>query len=176
MLDGMGTDSDLVRQYLEHRGLIFGFIHALTRDLDAAEDAFQEVGLRVVEQAAKGTPVGKFLPWVREIARNVVADHFRRRSRAPLPATIEALVVRAFEENELGGDDIRARRRYLSECLSRLTDKVRELFRLRYGEGAPLDDAASAVGWRPDSVKVAMSRARKSLLDCMQAKLRATEA
>ncbi len=168
--------NELVRDFLENRGLVFGFIQALTRDLDAAEEAFQEVGLRVMQQAARGAPVGRFLPWVREVARNVVADQFRRRARAPVAAPLEALIVQAFEENEMSAEESRARRRFLAECLETLTDKVRALLRLRYAEGMPLDEAAATVGWTPDSVKVAMSRARRSLLDCMQAKLRAAEA
>jgi RNA polymerase sigma-70 factor (ECF subfamily) len=174
MLSGM--QNDFVRDFLQNRGLIFGFIQALTRDLDLAEEAFQEVGLRVMQQAAKGAHVARFLPWVREIARNVVADLFRGRARAPVPVPFEALIVQAFEENEMSAEESHARRRALVECLERLTERVRSLLRLRYAEGSSLDQAASAVGWSPDSVKVATSRARKTLLDCMQAKLNAAEA
>lgn len=169
-------EHDLVRAFLEQRGPIFGFIHALTRDLDAAEDAFQEVGLRVVQQASKGAAVGKFLPWVREVARNVVTDQFRRRQAAPIPAPLEAVIAQAFEETEFTAEESRARRRYLADCLGKLTDKVRSLLRLRYAEGASLDAAARAAGWRPDSVKVAMSRARRALFECLQARLKAGEA
>ncbi len=168
--------SELVREFLEHRGLVFGFIQALVGDLDAAEEAFQEVGLRVMQQAAKGAVVGRFLPWVREIARNVVTDQFRRRARTAVPPPLEALVVQAFEENEMSAEENRVRRRFLTECLDGLTERIRGLLRLRYAEGVSLEKAAAAVGWNPDSVKVAMSRARKSLLDCMQSKLKAAEA
>jgi len=174
MLSGM--QNELVRTFLENRGLLFGFLQALTRDLDLAEEAFQEVGLRVMQQAAKGAHVARILPWLREVARNVVADQFRARARAPLPAPLEALVVQAFDENEVSADEIRARRRALSECLERLTERVRGLFRLRYAEGSSLDEAAHSIGWTPESVKVAMARARKTLLDCMQTKLNAAEA
>ncbi len=176
MQEDMGTDSDLTREFLANRALVFGFVRALTRDLDATEEAFQEVGLRVVQQAVKGTSVAQFLPWVREIARNVVIDQRRRLSRAPMAAPLEEQIVRAFEENAMSVDESRARRRFLEECLEHLTEKVRALFRVRYAEGRPLDEAAAAVGWKIDSVKVAMSRARKSLLECMQSKLRGSEA
>ena len=73
--------SDLVRQLLEHRDGLFGFILALTHDREAAEEVFQEVGLAVVEEAGKGTQVQRFLAWAHEMARRRIAEYYRKSSR-----------------------------------------------------------------------------------------------
>ena len=165
------TQPELVRDFLEHRGLILGFIIALVRDPEIAEEVFQEVGLKVVEQAGKGTAVARFLPWVREIARNCVADHFRARSRtAALPDSLAAVIAQSFDEHE--PQDVAARRAHLQNCRGRLTERVRDLVTRRYRDGIPLDELASGVGWTTGSVKVAISRARKLLAECVHAKLR----
>ena len=165
------TQPELVRDFLEHRGLILGFIIALVRDPEIAEEVFQEVGLKVVEQAGKGTAVARFLPWVREIARNCVADHFRARSRtAALPDSLAAVIAQSFDEHE--PQDVAARRAHLQSCMGGLTERVRDLVTRRYRDGIPLDELASGVGWTTGSVKVAISRARKLLAECVHAKLR----
>ena len=73
--------SDLVKLLLEHRDGLLGYVLALTRDRAAAEEVFQEVGLAVVEEAGRATRVAKFLPWVHEMIRRRVAEHFRKNSR-----------------------------------------------------------------------------------------------
>lgn len=166
------SESRLVRDFLESRGMILGFLHSLTRNPDLAEEIFQEVGLRVVEQAAKGADVRSFGPWVREIARNLVIDHFRRGPAAPLSEGMMAVVCQAFDEHEPGGDGVRLRQKYLVECLGALSGRVREAVERRYRDRLPLPDVAARIGWGVNSVKVALSRARKALLDCTRAKLR----
>lgn len=165
------TQPDLVRDFLEHRGLILGFIYALVRNPEIAEEVFQEVGLKVVEQAGKGTAVARFLPWVREICRNAVTDHFRARQRtAALPDSLAAVIAQSFDEHE--PQDVAARRAHLQSCMGLLTERMRDLVTRRYRDGVPLDELASGMGWKTESVKVALSRARKALAECVHTKLR----
>ncbi len=168
---------ELVRAFLEDRDTVLGFILALTRDADAAEEVFQEVGLAVVNEAARGTSVADFGRWVREIARHRTADYYRRRTRAgALAGTLEEAVCQAFEEAQISREDARLRERFLAECLDSISGRAREAIERRYRDGMSLAAIASAIGWQAASVKVALSRARKALFDCIQAKLRSREA
>jgi DNA-directed RNA polymerase specialized sigma24 family protein len=56
--------------------------------------------------------------------------------------------------------------------MGRLTDRMRDLVTRRYRDGVPLDELASGMGWKTESVKVALSRARKALAECVHTKLR----
>jgi len=76
---------ELAKSLLENRRAIFGFVFALTRDFEAAEEVFQEVSLAILDEAARGTQPEDFLAWSRELARHRVADFYRARRRAPVP-------------------------------------------------------------------------------------------
>jgi len=172
-------ENRLVRDLLDHRDQILGMLLAQTRDYDAAEEVFQEVALEVVREAGHGTRVERFLPWVREMARRRLAEFFRRRARReaaePLSGSLVEAIGRAFEEEEVSTEENRARQKALLECMERLPGRSRELLRHRYEQWMPLARVAEAVAWKVNSVKVALSRARRALMECVERKVRAGE-
>ena len=78
----------------------------------------------------------------------------------------------AFEENEgsVASDDLR--QEHLAECLRRLTDRARGMIERRFRDRQSPGQIASAVGWEEGSVKVALSRARKALAECLRERFR----
>ena len=70
-------------EFLKTRQTLLGFIFALTRDHEVAEEVFQEVALAILQEASKGIVVERFLPWAREIVRRRVASFYLR---ATLPS------------------------------------------------------------------------------------------
>ncbi len=165
---------DLVRMLLEHRDGIFGFTLALTRDREAAEEVFQEVGLAVVEEANRRTAVERFLPWVHELARRRVAEHFRKRSRRSgieRAESLDEVVARAFEENAGDPAALHARREYLAECVEELPPTQREMIERRYRDLASVRDIAGSLSWTDGAVKVALWKARRRLAACVDGKL-----
>ena len=172
------TQPDLVREFLEYRDVLLGFIYSLTRDPDDAEEVLQNVGLAVVAEAGRGAQVDDFRRWVREIARHRVADHYRNQTRIrTLPSeSMMTLVSRSYEENDVDADGSRLRQKYLLDCLKGISGRAREAIERRYREHLPPAAIASAMGWQLGSVTVALSRARRVLFDCIQSKLRRGEA
>lgn len=173
-------ENRLVRELLDHRDQLLGMLLSQTRDYDAAEEVFQEVALEVVKEAGRGTQVERFLPWVREMARRRLAEHFRRRARReaaePLSGSLVEAIGRAFEEEDVSAEESRARQKALLECIERLPGRSREVVRRRYEDWLPLARVAESVAWKVASVKVALSRARRALMECVERKLRAGEA
>jgi RNA polymerase sigma-70 factor (ECF subfamily) len=170
--------SDLVKTLLEQRDGLFGFILALTHDRGAAEEIFQEVGLAVVEEANRKTEVERFLPWVHEIARRRVAEHFRKSSRRDAIERSESLdevVAQAFEESAGDPKASLARQESLSECLEELPSTQREMIEQRYRDRASLRDIAASLSWTDGAVKVALWKARRRLEDCVDGKLGSQE-
>src|SRR5205823_2729481 len=121
----------LVKQFLDHRDVVLGFIFALTRDYDVAEEVFQEVAVSILQEAGKDTQVGSFLSWAQGIARRRVADYYRKANRretaVPLAGPLCEIVTLAFAENEklLEGDQ--ERMKSLLECLKKLAGRSREI-------------------------------------------------
>jgi len=165
---------DLVRQLLEHRDGLFGFVLALTHDREAAEEIFQEVGLAVVEEAGKKTAVARFLPWVHELARRRVAEYYRRHSRRRAmeqSEPLEAIVSQAFQEGAGDPTAVSARQGHLEDCLDELPEAQRELIARRYREHSPLKEIADAARSTEGSIKVLLWRARRQLARCIEGKM-----
>ena len=77
-------NEDAFKQLLfRHKDKIFRFIKLKVKDVDLANDIFQDVFIKVINTIKSGTynEEGKFLPWVMRIAHNLIIDHFRRNTR-----------------------------------------------------------------------------------------------
>ena len=187
LLDGHGasvvqeqpsTDqSQVVKEFLRNRDILFGYLLAFVRDYHAAEDLFQELGLAIVSESQKGTHPDSFMAWARSLARHRAIDYFRRQARRQegqqnMQRLGEAL-DRAFDENPVSAEESQERLRHLRECLKRLGQRAREIVDLRYRKHLTLREIAAAVSWQEDSVKVALAKARRALAECVGRKLRA---
>lgn len=169
------TQSDLVKQFMEHRDALLAFIFGLTHDFDVAEEVFQETAQVVFEEAGRGTAVVRFLPWAREVARRRVAEHWRKQYRRRLVEQASSALVEvidlAFAENEQVLEDHRLRLKYLAECQGRLAGRSRQIVEGFYRDRKSIRHIAAALGWTENSVKVALSRARRALADCIRVRL-----
>jgi RNA polymerase sigma-70 factor, ECF subfamily len=173
------NQGELVKRFLEHRDVILSFIYALSRDYDVAEEIFQNVAVAILQESNRATNVENFLGWAREVARHRVADYFRQQARRsaveqPSSGLIE-VIAQAFAENEVGPPASQARMKSLLECLQRLTGRSRDVIEGFYRQRKSLRELAAALDWKENSVKVALSRARKLLADCIHMKLRVQE-
>jgi RNA polymerase sigma-70 factor (ECF subfamily) len=171
--------SDLARQFVQHRDILYGYVFALTRDHDLAEDILQDVGVSILTEAASGRGPDSFIPWARGLARHRVADHFRRlacRRRHEMPfEELADAVDMAFAEHAPTPEENHQQLKLLRECLDELTARVRTIIDLRYNGRQSLEEIAASMSWTPASIKVALSRARRALADCVGRKLRLEE-
>jgi len=171
--------SDLARQFVQHRDMLYGYVFALTRDHDLAEDLLQDVGVSILTEATRGAGPDHFIPWARGLARHRVADHYRRlasrrQHETPFEEFADAVDL-AFAEDARTPEDNHQQLKFLRECLDELTARVRAMIDLRYHGRQSLDQIAAALSWTPASIKVALSRARRTLADCVGRKLRLEE-
>ena len=72
-------------------------------------------------------------------------------------------------------DQEQTRFSFLQECVEELTGRSREVIQQRYREGKSNSAIAAALEWKLDSVKVALSRARRTLAECVKRKMRIGE-
>ena len=170
--------SDLTRRFLEQRDGLLGFILALTRDREAAEEIFQETGLAIVQEAGRGTRVDRFLPWAHEIARRRVAEYFRkhaRRSSIEQSAIVDDAVSLAFEENAAEPVVLQQSRTHLEDCLEGLSKDQKTLLDRRYRDRTPLRDIARDTDSTEGSIKVLLWRVRRQLARCIEGKIGTAE-
>jgi RNA polymerase sigma-70 factor (ECF subfamily) len=182
----IAEQSSLVEQFVAARHHVLGFVLALTRSIDVADEVVQELSVQVLREAERGaTPADPFA-WMLGMARHRVADHYRARTRDQrnlqrLLALAEAMEV-AFVENPPnlsgtgadGSDD--ARLPHLHACLGHLSDKVRAMLDARYRHSTRIEQIAARLGWTAGSVKVALAKARRALGECVRRKLASARA
>jgi RNA polymerase sigma-70 factor, ECF subfamily len=132
---------------------LFRYLHRLTGDADAADDAAQEAFVRLTSQTIAENDVR---PWVFTVATNLIRDgarkadrHRRLESRVP-HAEPAALPDTVTERNEA----VAAVRR----ALDLLPERDRTMLLMRE-EGFRYDEIARSVGVAPSSVGTLLARA-----------------
>jgi RNA polymerase sigma-70 factor len=163
-----GEPGGLARKLLEHRDGLFGYILALVRNWQTAEELFQEVSLVVLQKGQEGVTVLDFGPWSREIARRTVLNHWKTAGRTPvLSGEAVTALDRAFSqkeaEGETGGQE---QLRKLRHCMKALPDHMRQIVDLRYNDSLSIQEIARRTGRSAGAVQVALSRVRMRLLEC----------
>lgn len=170
---------ELLREFVKHREALFGYVLALTADRDVADDVLQEIGVAILSEAERDKQPDDFAQWLRGIARHRVADHYRRTATRERRETrfedFADVVDRAFDEHAAAERETAYRLEFLEGCLDELTERVRAMVDGRYRLGKSVETIAEEIRWTPGSVKVALSRARRLLFECVGRKSRLQE-
>lgn len=123
------SDSELIRLYINdqesafevllnrYKNQLFKFIYMKVKDVDLANDIFQDTFIKVIQNVKSGkyNEEGKFLPWATRIAHNLVIDYFRKQSK-----------VRIFSERNSFNEDFGIFQRIASEERNYLQEKSSE--------------------------------------------------
>jgi RNA polymerase sigma-70 factor (ECF subfamily) len=127
------------------------------------DDVVQEVFLRIQEQLPRLRDAGRIQAWIFQIARNVVADAFRSRSRR------EALVERTANEVSLAPKEVdeRTGEAELASCLMpmvrRLPEPYRQAIELTELRGVSQVEAARLAGISVSGMKSRVQRGREHI-------------
>lgn len=142
---------------------------AVVRDVQHSEDIAQEAYLRVWQRMRHLRNDHSFLPWLRQITRNLARDHLRRRlvrpgdtgrgsdteleldMAGPNHASSEA---RALEDEQ---------DRIIAEALESLPPESREVLTLFYREGQSSRQVARLLGLSDAAARKRLERARRTL-------------
>lgn len=153
------------RLYAHYRLPLFNYIRRQTGSDDLAEDIYQEVWFRVIRRLGSYQDRGNFSAWLYTIARNCLADHWRRQ--APLTAT------QTFsEETECMTPE---RRHWLEDCLQRfsrllsgLAADQRDAYLLQQESGLSLQLIAEVCGCGLETVKSRLRYANRKLREGLE--------
>ncbi|MBT2748951.1 MULTISPECIES: sigma-70 family RNA polymerase sigma factor [unclassified Lysobacter] len=139
---------------------------AMVRDVHASEDIAQEAFLNAWQNIRKLQNPSSFLPWLRQITRNLARDHLRARQRLPRGVDdMEAAIASAADpqpsaiERLIEGE----RAHVAAKLISALPDESREVLLLYYREGQSSQQVAALLGLSDAAVRKRLSRARNSV-------------
>lgn len=142
--------------FREHHLAVFRFLCARTRDRNLAEDLTQEVFIRVVRGADQFDQRGTDRAWLLTIARRLLFDHQRSRSRKPT-------LVDDYELETHPSPTPGPRELDLEQALSGLPDLNREAFLLRELGGLGYEEIGTLLDLAPGAVRNRIFRARLAL-------------
>jgi len=150
---------------------LFYLIRTLTGDVDAASDIRQAVNIVLWKKRDEFTPGSSFKSWAFQVARFEVKHYLRTRSRSRVVAFDEALLDLFATEFPAVTDELPERRRALSHCLSKVTEKDSELIRHRYWSDQSLEDLARSTNRSVGTLKARLHQLRSSLKRCIESTL-----
>jgi RNA polymerase sigma-70 factor (ECF subfamily) len=150
------------------QSLVFGLCYRMLGDRQEAEDATQDVLLRVVRNLDRWDSARPLKPWVLTIAANRCRTRLTRRQHQPSPAersqdwpATDRRTTDLAEELQLGID--------------RLRPDYKTCFVLFYQQELSVDDIARAMDCPTGTIKTWLYRARKELCQWLKDRGAVTE-
>ena len=164
-----GDDEALAELYDRYAARVFGVCVRILSEAQMAEDALQEVFVRVWERAHLFDATrGNFLTWLMGIARNTCIDQLRRLKARPQAAEQpdeadgfsfeESLTDPASDIPEIAAVNERAA--LVRRALRALTPEQRQVIELSYFRGLTRREIARKLNWPEGTVH---TRARLAL-------------
>ena len=139
---------------------------AITRDVPTSEDIAQEAFLSAWHHLPRLKNPSSFLPWLRQITRNLAYDHLRNRRNRMLDGEAADLAIQHAADPdgcplERSLDD--EREAVAADLISELPEESREALLLYYREGQSSRQVATLLGLSDAAVRKRLSRARQSV-------------
>ena len=136
----------------------------------AVDDLVQEIFLRLHARLVEGATVGHLRGWVYQVARYVIADHYRVAERAEIPVGLEvapALTPTTPPDDSAGEPSLAAQRDFVAAALGAMIDSLppadAEALRLVEMEGLSQYALAKRLGLSPSGARSRVQRARARL-------------
>lgn len=156
----------------KHERPLFNFLVKYLGNREVAEEAFQEVFLRIIKNINEYKPQAKFTTWMYTIARNFCID-FGRKQRfrhhlsldAPVGQDAEPLMNRISDGGEASEDKAHNKdlETLLYQIIDELSEEQREVFLLRESQGLQFDEIAHVTGVSTNTVKSRMRYALQAI-------------
>jgi RNA polymerase sigma-70 factor (ECF subfamily) len=161
-LAAQGDAAACAALYERHYEAVYRYCYYHVGDVALAQDVTSEVFVRMVQRLdafdARGRP---FVAWLYAIARNLIADTFRRTKR---------FIQLPLDENLTAAEDAPSRsaeRHLLAECLvaalAHLTEEQRQVILFRFVEGHSNTEVARLMEKSEGAIKSLQFRALAAL-------------
>jgi len=152
--------------FVQHQQAVMAFVLSLEPGIHDADEIVQETFVTASRKASTWAAGTNFLAWACAIARFKTLSFQRdrgRRNRRLAEDVVELLAEHTEEDFSVFQGQVAA----LRECLKELAPKARELINLRYHAGLMPRKIAGEIGWTVNAVRVALTRARNALRECL---------
>lgn len=159
--------------FMVHQQALLAYLLSIVPRLPDAQDLLQEVFLVVSRKAGAWCEGTDFLPWVCAIARYEALHLARSNKRGVIP--LDADVIELLHTEQPRISELESQIDRLKECLKRLSPRARELVMLRYHAAQMPEAIAVSMNWSVGAVRVALTRAKQALRECIEERLLAED-
>jgi RNA polymerase sigma-70 factor, ECF subfamily len=153
-----GDAKALGRLVSEHWRFVYTMCLSHVRQAADAEDLTQEVFVQVSQCLADLREPDKFLPWLRQVARNVCRMWRRRQRPTPEPLDTMAKVDDPTAADRFRRTELAA---IVRGMLAQVSPKSREVLALHYLAGYSETEIAVALGLSPATIKSRLREGRE---------------
>jgi len=171
-------DRDLVvKGAFQHREALLSYAFALVRDWVKAEDIVQDAFIVVMNKWDEFRPGSSLFLWVRQIVHFKALEAARDKKMSAAQVELLARVAAAMEsgmDEEIAARQ-RLRREALQRCMSHLDPKSAGLLSGFYTKSLSCESLAQLQHRSVNAVRLALSRLRKQLHDCVLRQMPALE-
>ncbi len=150
------TPEELVRGYGD---VVYRLAYAQTRSKNDADDIFQEVFLRVVQNCPTFESEAHEKAWLIRVTLNCLKSHWRTAWRRHVVPLDDRIVYPEPEDSAL------------DDALRSLKPKYRAAVHLFYYEGYSAAEIAGITGEKPSTVRTRLTRARDKLREMLKGEL-----
>jgi RNA polymerase sigma-70 factor (ECF subfamily) len=164
-----------------------GFIRRQLSSPDECQEVLQETYLAVHKGLAGFKGDCKLTTWMFSLAHHKICDRFGDRNRAHQELTdsrADSLSTETTDDRLVGAtawdappDRISARNAVealIGKAIEELPEQARQVYHLRDVEGLSGEEAAVVTGMTPENVRVQLHRARRKIVEWVQAKMSGT--
>lgn len=155
---------------LTERNRMFTFAWSIVRNVHTAEDVFQEMMIKSINQTKGFESEGQLLSWARTVIRNRCFDivYSEKNRRNLLEKSVVDLLQKDLESRDMEKEekDISI----LKDCIGGLTANSREIIKLRYFSSMQAKKVAEHLNRKPDAVYKALQRIYQKLRECISSK------
>ena len=169
---------EVVKGVFQHREALLSCAFALLRDWVKAEDVVQDAFIVVMNKWADFRPGSSLFLWVRQIVSFKAMEAARAKKMSPVEEELLARVAASMDrglDEEIAARQ-RLRRQALQRCMSHLDPKSAGLLSGFYAQSLSCESLAQRQNRSVNAVRLALSRLRKQLHDCVLRQMPALEA
>ena len=141
-----------------------------------AGDVAQQANAKIWEKRNEFELGTNFKAWAFSIARFEVLNYRKQQARQSRLQFSDELEQTLAEDLATQDDGLAARQDALRQCLSQLGESERRLLLHRYATSGTLADYAAELNRSVSGLKVALSRLRRKLLDCITRRIKQADA
>lgn len=166
---GTGDRQAMEQLYRAYQSRVYRFARSRLNDSFAAADVLHETMIEIWRHAGRFEGRSRALTWILGIANHKVMDQLRKQSRHVVQEPDESLPDSESPTAESLVETAQNQTRVL-ECLSRLSEKHREVLHLAFYQDLPYGEIAALVGCPEGTVKTRVFHAKEALKKCLASK------